>query len=144
VTGRIHIYRARWIVEEFFKALKTGCQFEKRQLESFHSLTNALALFLPLATRLLALRSAARSAPKAPCTALSERQIRLLRAHTARPIDARPTNEQACLALAELGGHLRSNGPPGWMILGRAFERLLILELGWIARENAQRDVIDD
>jgi hypothetical protein len=44
------------------------------------------------------------------------------------------------MALAELGGHLRKNGPPGWAILGRALERLLLIEVGWIQRENA----IDD
>src|SRR5579871_1304513 len=33
-------------------------------------------------------------------------------------------------------GHLRNNGPPGWMVLGRAFERLVLLESGWIAHEN--------
>ena len=26
-------YRGRWTIEEFFKALKTGCQYERRQLE---------------------------------------------------------------------------------------------------------------
>jgi hypothetical protein len=32
----VDCYRGRWIVEEFFKALKTGCQYERRQLESAH------------------------------------------------------------------------------------------------------------
>jgi hypothetical protein len=44
--------RTRWVVEEFFKALKSGCRFEQRQLESFKSLDNALAIFLPVAVRL--------------------------------------------------------------------------------------------
>jgi len=39
------------------------------------------------------------------------------------------------MALAALGGHLRSNGPPGWIVLGRAFDKLLVLEQGWIARK---------
>ena len=50
----VDAYRARWVVEEFFKALKTGCRFEQRQLESFKSLDGALAIFLPIAVRLLA------------------------------------------------------------------------------------------
>jgi hypothetical protein len=33
----IDLYRARWRIEEYFKALKTGCAFEKRQLESWHT-----------------------------------------------------------------------------------------------------------
>jgi hypothetical protein len=60
-AGRPHAavvdaYRARWVVEEFFKALKTGCQIEKRQMETYEALRIALALFLPIAVRLLALR----------------------------------------------------------------------------------------
>jgi hypothetical protein len=52
----------------------------------------------------------------------------------------RATNEQVAMALAEFGGHCRSNGPPGWMVLGRALERLLLIEIGWNQRTNA----IDD
>jgi hypothetical protein len=35
-------------------------------------------------------------------------------------------------------------GPPGWMRLGRVPERLLLLELGWTDRANAEGDLIDD
>jgi len=136
----VDAYRARWVIEEFFKALKTGCQFERRQLESYRSLSNALAIFLPLAARLLGLRGAARAAPSEPCTALTKRQIALLRRHTTRFMGAMPTNEEVALALAEFGGHLRSNGPPGWIVLGRALERLLLIEIGW----NHHTDAIDD
>jgi len=136
----VDAYRARWLIEEFFKALKTGCQFERRQLESYRSLTNALAIFLPLAVRLLALRGAARAAPSEPCTTLTKRQIALLRRHTTRFMAVVPTNEEVALALAEFGGDLRSNGPPGWMVLGRALERLLLIEIG----SNHPTDAIDD
>lgn len=129
----IDAYCARWVVEELFKALKTGCQFERRQLGSCHSIANALALFLPIATKLLALRSAARTEPDAPCAQFTDTQIHLLRINTTRKLSATPTNDEAFLALAELGGHLRSNGPPGWLILGRALERLLVLEQGLLA-----------
>jgi len=40
----VDIYRTRWLIEEFFKALKTGCAYEKRQLESLQTLLVALAL----------------------------------------------------------------------------------------------------
>jgi hypothetical protein len=30
----VDIYRRRWVIEDFFKALKTGCSLEKRQIES--------------------------------------------------------------------------------------------------------------
>jgi hypothetical protein len=42
------------------------------------------------------------------------------------------------LAVASLGGHLKSNGDPGWLVLGRGMHDLLLLELGWWAREDSQ------
>src|SRR6478752_2090599 len=30
----VDTYRSRWVIEEYFKALKTGCGYEQRQLES--------------------------------------------------------------------------------------------------------------
>ena len=59
-------YRARWTIEEYFKALKTGCMYEKRQLEDYESLANLLAVFAPIACTLLHLRSEARRNPDAP------------------------------------------------------------------------------
>lgn len=135
----VDAYRTRWVVEELFKALKTGCQFERRQLESYKSLDNALAIFLPIAVRLLALRGASRADPAGACTTLTAKQIAILRLHTTRFMSKTPTNEEATMALAEFGGHLRSNGPPGWAVLGRALDRLLLIEIGWNHRERCDR-----
>jgi hypothetical protein len=135
----VDAYRTRWLVEELFKALKTGCQFERRQLESYRSLDNALAIFLPIAVRLLAIRGAARAVPSGPCMTMTPQQIAILRLHTTRVMSAIPTNEEATMALAEFGGHLRSNGPPGWAVLGRALDRLLLIEMGWNHRGECDR-----
>lgn len=109
----VDAYRSRWVVEEFFKALKSGCRFEQRQLESYQAIETALGLFLPIAVRLLALRGAARAEPSAPCRTLTARQLAILRIVTSRTMSETPTNEEAAMALGELGGHLRSNRPPG-------------------------------
>jgi hypothetical protein len=37
VAAVIEGYRTRWTIEEYFKALKTGCAFEQRKLESFRT-----------------------------------------------------------------------------------------------------------
>jgi hypothetical protein len=49
-----------------------------------------------------------------------------------------PLIRDAMLAVAGLGGHLLSNGDPGWLVLGRGMHDLLLLELGWRAREQAK------
>jgi 4-hydroxy-L-threonine phosphate dehydrogenase PdxA len=119
--------------------LKTGCQYERRQLESAHSLLNALAVLAQVAWRLLLLRHLARHSPNRPATdALTSKQIEVLHAVAKRPIPERPTVKEAMLAVAGLGGHLPRNGDPGWLVLGRGMHDLLLLELGWRAREQAE------
>jgi hypothetical protein len=128
----VDFYRARWTIEEFFKALKTGCSIEKRQLETKEALLKALAMFLPIAWRLLLMRSLARSAPELPATVvLSDTQLRILRARPKLKLPEQPTVKDALWAIASIGGHLKHNGAPGWQTIGRGFEKLLALEEGW-------------
>lgn len=119
-------YRARWTIEEYFKALKTGCNFEASQLESRRSLENLLALYIPVAWQLLLLRSTARDEPTRPATdALTMVQIAVLRLIApGKPLPEQPTIADAARVVAELGGHIKSNGPPGWQVLGRGFDDL--------------------
>jgi hypothetical protein len=140
IAFAVDCYRGRWTIEEYFKALKTGCQYERRQLESADSLLNALAILAPVAWRLLLLRHLARGDEKAPAlAALTTKQLEVLRAVARRPLPPRPSAKEAMLAIASLGGHLKSNGDPGWLVLGRGMHDLLLLELGWRAREEAAR-----
>jgi len=131
----VDVYRARWVIEEFFKALKTGCAIEERELESFHALENALALFVPIAWRLLLLRNLSRqSGDVAANVALTTTQLEVLRAVSKKPLSAAPTAREALLAIAALGGHIKNNGDPGWQVLARGYHDLLLLEVGWLAR----------
>jgi Transposase DNA-binding/Transposase DDE domain len=140
IAFAVDCYRARWVIEEFFKALKTGCQYERRQLESASSLLNALAIFAPVAWRLLLLRHLARDDAKAPAAAaLTPKQLQVLMAVAKKSLPPRPTVRDAMLAVAALGGHLKNNGDPGWLVLGRGLHDLLLLELGWRAREQAEK-----
>jgi hypothetical protein len=139
VGAVIDAYRRRWMIEEYFKALKTGCAFEKRQLESMGALLNALALFVPIAWRLLVLRQLSRATPDAPATrALSTRQLQILRARGKVRLSENPTLREAMLAVAAEGGHIKNNGDPGWMVLGRGYERLIFLEMGFVLGQAAK------
>jgi len=127
----VDAYRTRWVIEEFFKALKTGCAFQKRQLESAKTIFNALAVFLPIAWSLFHLRHLAREQSTAPAErVLGKLQIRMLQLHPDVGLKEDPTTQDACMAVARLGGHIKQNGPPGWQVLGRGFEKLLQVELG--------------
>jgi transposase-like protein/DDE family transposase len=118
-------YRARWVIEEFFKALKTGCGFENSQLESRRSLENLLAIYIPVAYQILLLRSVSRGTPdRAATQVLSQTQIAVLRLIAEKPLPADPTVAHVAAAIARLGGHITSNGAPGWQVLGRGFDEL--------------------
>ena len=134
-------YRTRWLIEEFFKCLKTGCAYEKRQLESLDTLLVALALLAPIAWQLLLMRHLARDLPERDATvALTTRQLMILRATpVGRTLPARPSIRDALLAVARLGGHLRQNGEPGWLVLTRGMQTLRCMETGWAAAEAAHK-----
>ena len=141
ISRVVDFYRARWTIEEFFKALKTGCAFEKRQLESMHTLENALALFLPIAWGLLRLRTLARDYPDLPATtALEPLGITVLQKLKLLPADAPPTLRQALMAVAHLGGALKQNGEPGWLVLGRGYQELIAMAAGFrLALQNCDQ-----
>lgn len=129
----VDIYRSRWLVEEYFKALKTGCEFQKRQLESRSTLLVALGIFVPIAWSLLRLRVLSRAAPNASATKLlTPAQREILRRHPKSRMPAGATVRDALGAIARLGGHLRSNGDPGWIVLGRGYQQMLVLEIGFL------------
>jgi hypothetical protein len=134
VLAIVDHYRARWTIEEYFKALKTGCAFESRQLHDYEALTNALAVFVPLAFHMLLLRTVARTAPDAPArTVASEEEIEVLRIIGRRPLPPDPTARDILLAIAALGGHIKYAPDPGWLTIGRGYEKLNAYVVGWRA-----------
>jgi hypothetical protein len=134
VEAVVDVYRARWTIEELNKALKTGCVVQERQFESYEALLNILALTLPIACELLAIRALARSSPDRPAIdALTPGQLEALRHLSRRPLPSAPTVKDALWAIAGVGGHLKRNGEPGWQVLQRGMETFLQFAAGWCA-----------
>ena len=134
VLATVDYYRARWVIEEYFKAIKSGCDFEKRQLQDYEGLVNLLATFAPVAYQLLLIRSEARRTPDAPAVGLlSPDHLDVLRARGRIKLSANPTAREVYLAIAALGGHIKYNGEPGWSTLAYGFEKLETLTEGWVA-----------
>ena len=143
VAAVVDAYRARWLIEEWFKAMKTGCAYEDRQLESIDTLLKAFVLLAPVATRLLTLRWLAHNETDCPATVvLSVDEIRFLRAierTRKRDLPPNPTVYDVMLAIAKMGGFLTSNKVPGWRVLGRGFEEFSLMYEGYlIAREGGE------
>lgn len=128
----VDLYRTRWTIEEYFKAIKTGCSMEKRQLLDYDSLCNALAIFVPIACKALAVRSAAHDPPPATAIgALDEDEMRILRLKKPKYLSTEATPQEVLLAVASLGGHIKWNGSPGWLTLLRGMQQLTVLVQGW-------------
>ena len=142
VLAIVDHYRARWTIEEYFKALKTGCAFERRQLHDYEALTNALAVFAPLAYHVLLLRTVSREEPDGPAHIVaSAEQVEVLRALGRRPLPASPTARDILLAVAALGGHIKYAPDPGWLTIARGYEKLDAYVAGWrAAKLQAGRD----
>jgi IS4 transposase len=139
VSRIVDLYRTRWVIEEFFKALKSGCLYEERHLESRHALLNALAIFAPLACKLLWLRSRAQVPDVPALDVITKQQLQVLRAIAKRPLSQTPTARDVLWSIAGLGGHLKRNGEPGWATIRRGFERLLLAEVGWTAARTRRK-----
>lgn len=142
----VDMYRTRWLIEEFFKAIKTGCSYTKRQLETASSLLLGLALTLPVAWKLLVMRHFERQCPDVPATAIINR-VQFLCLCAALPEwkwSNEPTVGETCRAVASLGGHLKSNGRPGWLTISRGFRKLVEMEFAWNAAINFTLEETND
>ena len=53
IAASVDVYIKRWLIEEFFKAIKTGCRYEQRQLKTANALLIDLAIENVIAWRLL-------------------------------------------------------------------------------------------
>ena len=129
----INIYRSRWTIEEYFKAIKTGCSYTKRQHDSAQSLLIALAVILPVAYKLLFLRYMERNEPDLDALlVVTKVQLEILKAKDIGLKRKRKiTVGMVLAAIAKLGGHRKQNGSPGWQIIGRGYDKLLTMEIGW-------------
>ena len=130
-------YRARWTIEVFFKALKTGCAVESRQLRDVSALINATTLFAPIAAMLLLLRAELDRAPNTSATTLfTEQQLVVLCMLLNRPLPERPTVRDVVYAIGRLGGHQpRAQTPPGWQTLTKGLAKFDAFARGWNAAQ---------
>lgn len=124
----VGIYTARWWIEEYHKALKSGSGVEESQLERGHRLEALIAVLAVVAVRLLATKLLARSRPEGAEAAASfgPEALALLAAKLGRPKGGW-TNQSVLIATARLGGFLarKGDGLPGWQTIWRGWQRLM-------------------
>jgi hypothetical protein len=120
-------YRWRWLLEDFHKALKTGCRMELRYLQNVEALWKLLAIFTPIALRLLLLRQTAQQAEETPAVEVVSQEVIRIVIHLDKRHRDIVTAKQLWHAVARLGGYLdrTGDGPPGWQTLWKGWMRVL-------------------
>jgi hypothetical protein len=131
-------YRARWIIEEYHKAMKTGCQVEDMQFTATSRLEPAIALLSVVATTLLNLREASRQPDahtRLAATLFAQEYIEVLAAWRFKEIRTNLTVHEFFFALARLGGHQnrKHDHRPGWLVLWRGWIKLQAMQQGYLA-----------
>jgi len=126
----IAYYKKRWLIEEFHKALKTGCSLEARQYQTSARLEALTGMQSVVAVRLLQLKSVAHTDPERPATdVVPEKWITTLRVLRSKAAQRGPwTVREFYRQLAGLGGFLgrKCDGEPGWITLWRGFDKLAL------------------
>ena len=124
----LEYYEKRWLIEEYHKALKSGCRVESRQLQSKEGLERITALLSVVAVRLLQLKSAARTNPACPARNLVPLHWikMLLAARKKSKLTVAMTIREFYREVAKLGGFLgrKSDGEPGWITIWRGWQKL--------------------
>jgi hypothetical protein len=119
-------YRHRWLIEQYHKALKTGCRMESSQLRQGAALMRLLGLLSIVAVRLLQVESLARLVPDLPAARVVDRQMLDFVCHLRHLDPATMTVYQFWREVARYGGFLgrKGDGEPGWQTLWRGWQYL--------------------
>jgi Transposase DNA-binding len=121
-------YQTRWVIEEFHKALKTGCQVEALQFTDIARLEPMIAVLSTVATTLLNLRAASQrpdAYTRRATTLIDQDYVNVLSVWRFDKVKALTVHE-FFYALARLGGHQNRRGDkrPGWLVLWRGWSTL--------------------
>ena len=137
-------YERRWIIEEYHKGLKTGCQIESPQFTAEERLEPAIALISIVTLTLLSLRDAGRraDAKQRKATEVINRdyvEVLSLWRHGKARFDW--TLHEFVWAMARLGGHQnrKNDHPPGWQILWRGWTELQAMICGFDAAKQTKK-----
>jgi len=139
-------YTYRWLIEEYHKILKSGCQVESYRLAG-DSMSVLLGFLTPIAADLLRMTYLNRTQPDSSAeTILTPLQIKVLTAlssQTKTKSKSKSEPELGTIAwaiheIARLEGYLehRRKTPIGITVLWRGWLELISLSEGWELREN--------
>lgn len=127
----IQYYCVRWLIEVFFRTLKSGCRIESRRFEHIDRMFPCLAIYLIVTWRTLFVCRLGREFPEIDCEAIFEpaewKSVYTI-IHKKAPPATAPTLQAMVRMVAQLGGYVNRKRPdePGpqtvWLGLQRTYD----------------------
>jgi len=133
----IHYYTLRWLIELFFKILKSGCRIECRRFEQIDRFLSALATYMIVAWRSFYVCRLSRTHGEESCELLySEaewKSVWSIVKQDAPPRNA-PTLYEMTRVIAELGGYVNRKNvlPPGPQTIWLGLQRMHDIANCWL------------
>lgn len=129
-TRKIEWYVDRWMIEIFFKVLKSGCKTEERQMQTGSRLMSCITVDSIIAWRILFLTFIGRELPDIPADIIFEahewQSLHCRINNTSEIPDTVPSLYRVMIQIARLGGFLarKSDGFPGPVTIFRGMRVL--------------------
>ena len=138
VAAIIRYYTVRWMIEIYFRTLKSGCRIEERRFETLERMLVCTAIYMIVAWRTLFVCRLGRGCPDMDCDLIfdsSEWQSVWSVTHpgTSLPSKPPPLSEMVRL-IARLGGYVdrpHRSDPPGVETVWKGMQRMRDLAWGW-------------
>lgn len=127
------MYQTRWLIEEYFCALKSGCGLEKSQLQNINSLKTLCGFYSVCAVFILALKYLQNYHPDTDVyTVIPKEWIIVLQQKLGMKFPVK-TVRDFYIGVAKLGGYFnrKNDAPPGWKRIWKGFNKLLPLVDGY-------------
>lgn len=133
----VQYYTVRWMVEVFYRTLKSGCRVEKRRFEHIDRLLPCLAVYLIVAWRVLYVCRLGRDCPDISCEAVfepSEWQSVYQVVRQQPPPKTAPKLQEMVRLVAQLGGYVnrKRDDEPGPQTVWLGLQRLHDMALCWV------------
>lgn len=129
----IEDYEQRWLIEEYHKVLKTGCNIEGYALRTADRLEALIGLISVIGVRLLRLKLIGRNQSNANANEHIPKQWLKCLQRCRPSLDVNSlTVYDFFRELAKLGGFLarRADGEPGWQTVWRGYQKLTLIMKG--------------
>jgi hypothetical protein len=132
----IAYYCVRWMVEVFFRTLKSGCRAEQRRFEHIDRQLRCLAVYLIVAWRTLYICRLGRACPEMSCEAIFEpgewKSVYRVVQNESPPRRPPPLGDLVRM-IAQLGGYVDRprRDPPGPQTLWQGLQRMHDFALCW-------------